>query len=581
VAVKIDFTPIEEESIQFTPFGEVEEVVEEKAPTDIERIKDIAKQIPVSALKGAGGAYGNLLQALGVQDKELLPGEKIRTQTEFDVLEKLQEPGYKPTLAEIMQLTDDPIMAGLRGLPTSEDIGKGLEAVGIEAEAETPAGRIAGRGIESLAETAAFAPGSPLFMLASLLGGTGGQVIRELGGPEGLAKGFDIAASLTPAGKGLVKGVKALKKIPELTKRGITRLKGVKKIPTKIKPISRKKFIKTRQLLQKDIKTQINKMTEEKLPFSKLMKGDNEIWNRFENAFDIVRKEAATIDKTAPGGKNLFVEIAKSINKAKDVAAPSASTRAYVRELRTFRNRLSGKKLSATQWEKQYREINKGIRNLSKSIDISGGKEGTLDALNELRKLTAESIEINFKDHPEFVKSFKSLNKAYSDYKNNEAVIRLMQPAFSGKGLRGPRFTAIIDSKKGKQVLTRALGKDGYREMLDISKDIQPVNKLFEMLDVEKGNWLGLGRVVGAHVAKNVVGAVSEPAGKLVYPALYIGKGIKGIRKRLNNVLLSPAGRREWKAAVDAIKNQDKKRFLTAAAKLSTIMDKDPEKVEE
>ena len=87
MAVKFDFTPIEEEAFQFTPFGEAEEIVEEKAPTDIQRIKDIAKQIPVSALKGVGGAYGNLLQALGVQDKELLPGEKIRTQTEFDVLE--------------------------------------------------------------------------------------------------------------------------------------------------------------------------------------------------------------------------------------------------------------------------------------------------------------------------------------------------------------------------------------------------------------------------------------------------------------------------------------------------------------
>ena len=510
-----------------------------------------------------------------------LPGEKIRTQTEFDILEKLQEPGYKPSLAELMQLTDDPIMAGLRGLPTSEEIGTVLEAVGIDQEPKTAPGRIAARGLESLGELAAFAPKSPQWMLAALLGGTGGQIVRELGGPEKLAKALDISASLTPAGKGIVKGVKGLRKIPEVTKAGITKLKGITKIPTKVKEVSQKKFIKARQLLKKDISEKITKMTDEKLPFSKLVKGDNEIWNKFENAFDMVRKEAQTIEKTEPAGRKFFQGIEKAIQEAKDVAVPSDATKAYVRELRMFRKNLGAKELDAAQWEKQYREINKGIKNLSKSLDISGSKEGKLDALNEIRKLTAESIERNFKDHPEFVNSFKSLNKAYANYKNNESVTKLFQPAFSERGLRARNFIKIADSKKAKHVLTRAIGKEGYREVLDISKDIEPVSKLFEMMDIEKGNARLLRGAFTAYGIKNILGLVSKTLGNKVVALFYGTKGLKLVRKGFNNALLSPAGRRDWKAAVDAIKNQDKKRFLTAAAKLSTIMDKDPEKVEE
>src|SRR5688500_4810949 len=73
-------------------------------------VKDLAKLILKESLMGAGGAYGDLLElaGLGVEN----PAETARNSRDFDSLTRMEQPGYKPTFADIMSLSEDSDMPG-------------------------------------------------------------------------------------------------------------------------------------------------------------------------------------------------------------------------------------------------------------------------------------------------------------------------------------------------------------------------------------------------------------------------------------------------------------------------------------
>ena len=185
--------------------------------------KDIFDQIEISesnndsllsrgakgVASGIGGAYGDILEAVGIQDEEpLLPGEKARLELEQKVPEHLL-PFYQ----------DDDIAPQFSSLPTTSSLRKLLG----QSEPSTAAERYVQKGAETIGSGAAL--GGGLKTLLSLLGGSlAGQTAKELGAPEAVASGVDIATSLAAGkpSKKLIpkKSQKAL--VEKLRKKGFT-----------------------------------------------------------------------------------------------------------------------------------------------------------------------------------------------------------------------------------------------------------------------------------------------------------------------------------------------------------------------
>ena len=548
---------------EFGVFADAEET--SQGPS---RIKDVAKQVPVSAAKGGLGAWGNLAEFLGIQSKNQgpTPGQQARYKMQSDILEKMNR-GEKLSAGEILMLSDDDIAPEASRLPTTDDVSEMFEMLGINPEAETEIGRIVGKGVEGGAGAAAFGAGGPLAGLAAL-GGSAGETIRELGGPEWAATTTDLGISLGSGLKNLGKAAKGLAKKPQKTESGITKLKGVGKDLKKTVPVSEKKFAKASDVIKGDFKKEVERLTDKNLPFSRISKNDPRTYSRFDNAFKAVRNEAKKIPGKKFGGEELFGTIDESIKKARKIPYKSGETKGYLQEMNKFRKELAGNPLSASQWEQQYREINKGIRNLSSTVDVKGDKAGKLKALNELRDLTEKSIASNFKDNKEFVQGFKSLNKAYSDLKNFENVNKLFDPALDSKYFSPSRIVKKIDSPKGQKVLTKALGKEGYQEVQKLATDLNDVDDLFKMLNVKQGNWKGLAKKLGTHIPVSLLAMVFPKGAIPAEIALLTKEGVGQTRKILNNMMLSPQGRRNWGALKNAIKKQDAEAFKNIAAKL-------------
>lgn len=530
--------------------------------------RDVAKQIPTSAAKGGLGSWGNLLSFLGLQseENENLPGQESRYNAQSEILDKMNR-GERPSLGELMLLGDDDVAADFSRLPTSENIGEFFESLGIEPEAETAPGRVVGKGVEGLAGAASMGAGGPLSLLAGL-GSAAGEGARELGLPEWLAVATDLGISLSPSLKGVGKAAKALKGSPQKTESGISKLKGLGKKPKKPIPVSEKKFAKTSDLIKSDFKSEIERLTDKNLPFSRIAKSDPRTYSRFSKAFNSLSEQAKRIPGEKFGGEKLFETIDQAIKKTRKLPYKSGESKGYIKEMNSFRKALAGKKLSASDWEKQYREINKGIRNLSSSLDVKGDKAGKLKALNELRGLTEKSIISNFKDHPEFVKSFESLNKAYSDLKNFESVNKLFDSSLSTKYFSPDKVIKKINSPKGEKILLKALGKDGYKEVQKLSTDLNDVKDLFKTLKVKNGDWKALSKQLKTHIPVAALSMIF-PKGAIPAEIAILGKeGVGQTRKILNNMLLSAQGRRNWGEIKKAISSHDPKAFAVAASKL-------------
>ena len=145
------------------------------------------------------GTYGDILDLLGLQSNEILPGEKASYEVESQILDKMNQPGYKPSASDFYALSgDDDIAPRFSRLPSSQDVEKLGGQLGLVSEPKTAAGRYAkrigriGGGGASLGSGAIVAP---------IAAGAAGQTAEELGLPPWVQAVFEIVAGIKAAPK--------------------------------------------------------------------------------------------------------------------------------------------------------------------------------------------------------------------------------------------------------------------------------------------------------------------------------------------------------------------------------------------
>ncbi len=160
---------------------------------------DYAKDIGIQGSKGliSGiGSYGDILDLLGIQSKEILPGEEAKRGREFEVLEKLKNKEV-PSVGELEELTDDDVLPRYSRLATSHDVSEFAHELGTP-RAKSAAGRYAER-IGRLTGTSLVTGGVGL--KAPVAAGLAGQFLEENGYPPWAQAAAEILISLRMAPK--------------------------------------------------------------------------------------------------------------------------------------------------------------------------------------------------------------------------------------------------------------------------------------------------------------------------------------------------------------------------------------------
>lgn len=354
-----------------------------------ETAKDTLQQIGKGAVAGIGGAYGNILDAFGLQapeEQEILPGQKEIYRIQNDILDKMNR-REQPTFSELMLLSDDDLVPNYTRLLNSKQIKKEIENITGIGEGKTPLGRVAGHGTEFLAE------GIPLGgagKALSVMGGSGaaGQVIRELGGPEWLASTLEIAPNLLHGA--------VTSKLASTTKAAKETVKAGRHVGLSEKQIA--------PLIQGERKTAV---------LSKVARKGTRTKKLFDSIKESLRDSYNNI-KASPQAKvhlpnaeqiGLRKEFGNIRNELSKTLAPSPDKQAaldYIeKSLESLRNANVTPEYLINFWQ----DINKSV----KWNSINGGKKA-LAALKEPISNTLKKVS------PQLAEDFEMTNHLYSKY---------------------------------------------------------------------------------------------------------------------------------------------------------------------
>lgn len=491
--------------------------------------KDVAKQGIKETLIGAGGAYGDLLDLVGLQAKGQLPGKEARNKVQFDILEKMQDPNYKPSAGELLLLSDDDdIIGDYSRLPSSEDLTDLNDMIGGPGKAETKAGQYAGRAGRLVGAGLAFGQLNPA---AGIVGGAAGQATEDLGGgPIAQAAAEIVAMVATPTG-------------------------GIKKLLTSNKKEVAQKIADLRKLgySEEDITLAINsayKNSTRAKNASRGAKTEQAFENFAENSDrilgDIMSAEIPGIEKgvknvheiasdfygqVAREGSQLTITNSKPfLDASKRVVDQLQNTLGKNPEAQAFIKRISEAAIDATQYPSAEK-----MMNFYKELNSMGswmGRSQKDHLITQLKDGIKETFRSEGKAGKEFAKKFEEANKGIQKAYKAQDLHDMMQKVTTQDGIDYKRLNKAFDKKDNVQILVDAVGPEQAKNIRMISKvgsEVKDFDKAWKaanafrpgspgdlirggaaMYYLYKGDWEGLAKVAATKLGSTAIRKLAE-----------------------------------------------------------------------
>ena len=459
---------------------------QKKEFTALETAADVGKQGAKEFLIGVGGTWGDLAELAGVGGET--EGQKNRNKQDFETLERINQPGYKPSFQDIASLGEEEIGAPQGQLPTSKKLREVNEAIGGPGKAETPAGRYTGRTANIYGSGVALGQVNPL---PAVVAGVAGQSAEELGaGPLGQAAAEIAALILTPgqAGKKILQSSvkkEVADKINNLRKQGYSE----KDITLAINQASRgrkggikaTKGEKTEKAFE-DFAEHSDDIVNDILEngIQGYEKGSKHIHEIASDAYGQVMKEATTlgIKKLDPFFDSMdatMKEIRRSIGhnpEAKNFMIELTEHTLDIIDNPTMDNIIDfykrlgalGKWVGRNQKDRILTNVKESIKDTMKSE----GKAG--------RELAAKFEKVN-----------EGISKAYKA----EDIIGIMDKATTQQGIDYNKLNKAFDNKDNLQLFQEVLGKkatDNLQMIAKTGKEVKNFDKSWKATNALLGN---------------------------------------------------------------------------------------------
>lgn len=492
-------------------------------PNFQEKAKDVGKQITKKGSAASLGAYGDILDLIRAQVRQrLLPGQEAMSKAEFEASESL-----------LPFLQDDDIIPHYSRLPSQKEAEEFIEMLGGPKEAQTPQGRIAGRGAEFVGGALPFGAGSNLL---KWLAGTGilGQSLRELGLPEEVATGTEILGTLTPAAKSITS---ILKKQPVKKPSGLPERKFEKlKKPTKVFSSTTEKAIEGMESDFRSLTSDLLKKTNKS--YEALLE-DPEFKSKVSNLFEKVRSSSKEFTEPVKPVK-LLQFLDKEIKEIGKKGLTLSDTEAVKRkELRKTLQKLTKQNVTAEQLLDQYRKNNESLSKIFPYGERAAENIGKREALESYNRAIADSIESHFGDS-EFGQLFKFTNKRWSEIKKIETVDKFLNSLFGENKVNFKQAEKVLTDPKRAKVLENAIGKEAFNDFKQINKDLLSQENAFKLMRAKGFEAKDLSHTVAGYILKPT------------YAKAKLGKDLLSKVYRMG--LSNPKMIREWKEGLSLFK---------------------------
>lgn len=550
---------------------EIHEVQREKSKpkkdlTGKEIAKDVAKQFTKETLIGLGGTWGDLAELAGIRQQEI-PGQKEKNNREFDTLSKMKEPGYKPSIYDIASLTDDSDSLGAWNLPTSKSLNEFNDLIGGPGEAESMAGRYAGRTGKFLGSGLAFGQTG---LLPAILAGTAGQTAEEAGFGPLVQAGAEIAALLLSPGQ-------AGKKLAGSAKSEVER---------KINELRRLNYT------EEEITLAINHASKGRKGGVKASKGEK-TEKAFEDFFehsdqmvsDILTQSVPGIERgtqhvhqmasdaygqVAQRARNLPIrDSTPFINSATRVVREVRRNLGRNPEAETFLNRLHDAVVASTQnpsaenYMNFYKELNKAGNWMSRN------QKDRL--LTEVKNGIKDTFRSEGRAGRQLAEDFEQVNAGIKRAYDAEEVHNLLQKAATQDGMDYKKLNKLFDKADNVELFEEVLGSAQTHNLQTISKtgrEVKDFDKAWKATHLLQGNQLldiARGAGAGYYLWKGDMEG-------LAYVLASKGAGVAS-KKIAEKFLTDPRFQNIFIKGLHSLKNESPKAFRSANEAMQKYFD--------
>lgn len=440
--------------------------------------KDILKQGAQGFGIGAMGTYGDILDLFGLQAKEVLPGEKAAYGVESQILNKMNEPGYKPSFSDFYALSgDDEIAPRFSRLPSSQDVETLGKELGLVSDPKTAAGRYARRMGRLGGGGAAFGGGG---ILAPIIAGAAGQTLEEFGAPAWAQAAAEIIATLKYGPKSTVpitsksKEVKSV--IKDLRKAGYSEkdltlaknaleerniLKKYASLTPEAENAIQQGVKNSEQLFKEQIKNGLPGYAEGGLPY---------LERQASNVYQSMEELASSVPvkNTEP--------VRKSIQNAIDYLEKYPLLDEQKKFIEFLKDGLS--KLDKAETAEFFTGF---YRNLNKAGNWGNPKQKE-HLLGMVQRGIKETLAESGPEAAKFGKYFDKTNEAWKQWLNARDLMETVEKSYTMDGMNFKKLAKTLDDPKNHELAKKVLGPEQVENIKTITKGADAIESLLKQI---------------------------------------------------------------------------------------------------
>ncbi len=427
---------------------------------------------------GALGTYGDILDLLGLQASETLPGEKAQYGLQHKILTKMEEPGYVPSFSEIYALSDDDdILPRFSRLPNSQDVENVGKQLGLVSDPKTAAGRY-GRRIGKLGGGGLVLGGGGI--AAPIVAGSAGQTLEEMGAPPWAQAAAEIIATLKLAPKSNVpitsKSKEVEKVLADLRKAGYSE----KDLTLAKSALEERKLLKKYASLTPEAENSIQQgvKNSETLLKEQIKKG---LPGYAEGGLPYLEKQASNVYKTMEElATSVPIKNKEPVKKSIENAIAFLEKYPLLDEQKKF---IEFMKDGLTKLDKaDSAEFFTGFyRNLGKA-----GNWGDPKQKEHLLGLVKEGIKETFSQSgPEaakFGKYFEATNEAWKKWLNAKDLMQTIEKAQNVDGTNFKKLASILNDPQNHELAKKVLGPEPLSNVKSITQGAEAIESLLKQI---------------------------------------------------------------------------------------------------
>jgi hypothetical protein len=477
---------------------------------DEEGQKEIRQQIPKGILIGAGGAYGNLLELVGLKNRPEI--------NEEDLTEAERNP-------EAQYFSDESLTPKTGGFPTSKDLTEANDLLGGPGKPKTPEGKAAER------TSLIYGGGLPFLQFnpaPAILAGTAGQIAEEAGGGPLVQGAAEIVTLLLTQGR----NARPVSSVNQAKQDIITGLRDLgyseKEITLAINAQYANAF--TKAIATKGVKTEeafeqfathsedmVNNILRSEVPG--IEKGSQKVHELASDAYGQVVQQAANIP--IKNTDKFFDAMHDTVNEVKKVLGHNKDAKNFIIELTEDTLEVINNPNAETMinFYKRLNSLGKWVGRVQKDRILTKVKNSIKDTFKSEGKAGQQLAE-----------DFERVNAGVQKAFKAEDVNNLIQKTKSQDGMDFKKLYKVFDDPENVKLFEEVLGPKQAKNIQTIArtgKEIKnfdtswkvvnsvsgKVNVAFASLagyQVINGDFEGLAKTIAVKGGTKLVGKLAE-----------------------------------------------------------------------